>query len=457
MYNQYYTKQLYLCANRENRKGTVIAMKTNFILPGLAFLVSIVVMLQFPACGTKTTPYDENLLSNPSFEDVRNGIPEGWSLETFHGLENSKTVVSGVSDEEAFGGKKSFYFQGGNDTQRWLTLAQEIRVSPDVTHVRLRGALKRRGVERMADQYTHCNLVLMFYDKNHERFQELRYADKRTRFKAGTSDWELEDHTFRVANNTAYIAVGCVMGMTGTVWFDELSLTVPRPAGWVKQSTKNFDFYSLPGHGYPEGALESEQQMFDFYCKQLTAADDMRLSYYLYPDSTTIQEMLSLNGVQYISWDDREIHTIFPNNDHEIVHFITDQYGVAPKAIAEGCVYYLQGGWNGRPSHVLARELLLGNQLPLLSQLLNYGDLVDLDVNLAMPAAASFFGFLYEQKGPRKILELFRAVNGANSYPTFAVAFEKVYQIELGEAEKRWRAFLFSVPVDSENTGQSQP
>lgn len=432
-------------------------MKRKYIGSSPAFLISILVMLQFAACGQKSTPYDRNLLSNPSFENVHDGVPDGWSLETFHGLKDSKTVVYGVSDEEPFGGDRSFYMTGEDDTQRWLALMQEITVTPDVTHVRLQGAIKVQGVERQAGQYTHCNFILTFYDKNHERFQELRYADKRTRFMAGTADWTVEDQTFRIPNNTVYIGVGCLMGMTGTVWFDELSLSVPKPVGWVKQSTKNFDFYSLPGHGFPEGAIENEQQLFDHYCKQLTASDEIRLSYYLYPDSATIKEMMSLKGVQYVSWDDREIHTIFPNNDHEIIHFITDQYGRVPKAIAEGCVTYLQGGWKDSPVHALARELLLENKLPLLSQLLNYGDLVDIDIDLSMPAASSFFGFLYEQQGPRKLLELFKASSGANSYSTFAIAFERVYQIELSEVEKRWRAFLFSAQTVPGDTGEPQP
>lgn len=456
VYNNYYTKQSYLCANRENTKGAVAAMKTRYILRDLVFLASFFVILQFTSCSQKTTPYDENLLSNPSFEKVRNGIPKGWHFETFHGMKDSKTVIYGVSEEEAYGGDKSFYLSGEDDTKRWLALVQEVEVS-DITHVRLQGALKIKDIRRKRGQYAQCNYVLTFYDKNHERFQELRFADKRTMLKTGTADWKMEDLTFRVPHNTAYIGVACILGISGTVWFDEVSLSVPKPVGWVKQSTKNFDFYSLPGHGFPEGAVENQQRLFDHFCRLLTSETDMKISYYFYPDTATIREMLSLKGEHYISWDDREIHTLIPNNDHEIIHFITDQYGKAPKALAEGCVVYLAGQWKGRPVHALAKELLLANQLPPLRQLFNYGNVVDIGLNIVMPASASFFGFLYEEKGPREILELFRASNGANSYHTFSTAFEKVYELELGVAEKNWRAFLLSAPVDSVDTGQSQP
>lgn len=432
-------------------------MNRKFIVALPALLVSICIIMQFGACGKKTVPYDENLLANHSFETVKDNLPAGWHLEPFHGIEGSKTVEYGVSEEEAFGGEKSFFFRGSDDTQRWFALSQEIEIPPGVKQVRLQGALKLKDVARRSGQYTHCNFIVTFYDRDHERFQELRYADKRTRVQEGTTEWISEDHTFRVPHNTGYIAVGCLLGMTGTVWFDEISLSIPKPADWLTQSTNNFDFYWLPGHEFPDGAIENQQKLFDHYVKQLDATDDIRISYYLYPDSATIRRMLSLKGVIYISWDDREIHTINPNNDHEIIHFITDQYGAAPKAIAEGCVTYLHGEWNGKPVHLLARELLLKNQLPLLNELLNYGDLVQLDIDKSMPAAASFFGYLYESRGPEKILKLFREASGVNSYPTFAVAFEKVYNTPLNEVEKRWRGALFGAKIETKEDGQPQP
>ena len=46
------------------------------------------------SCGQKKTSYDTNLLKNPSFEDVKNGIPNHWSLKTFRGLEGQAEVLS---------------------------------------------------------------------------------------------------------------------------------------------------------------------------------------------------------------------------------------------------------------------------------------------------------------------------------------------------------------------------
>lgn len=431
-------------------------MRGKHIARGAALLVPLFMMVLVHGCGRKKVPYDTNLLANPSFEQQRDGVPVGWRLELLHGMENQKAVLYGESTEQVHEGAKSFYFKGEEDTQRWLVLTQEVRV-PDAMHVRLRGALKAENARRHDGQWTQCNFLLMFFDENHQRFQELRYADKRTMVRRGSTDWIVEDKTFRVPHGTRFISVGCVMGMSGTVWFDDLWLSIPKPVGWVKQSTKNFDFYSLPGHDFPKGSVENQQQLFDGYCTQLGVTSDLKLSYYLYPDTATIREHLSLKGAMYVSWDDHEIHSVYPNNDHEIIHFLTDQYGKAPKAIAEGCVLYLQGGWEGTPVHVAARELLLNKRLPSLNSLLNYGDFVDIDPRLSMPAAASFFGYISERRGMAMVLDLFRAANGANSYSTFAAAFGKVYQADLGAVEAEWHAFLSRGPDGSGGAPQTKP
>ncbi len=408
----------------------------------LCAFTALVLASWFPyGCSKDEVAYDTNLLSNPSFEEAKGGIPKGWHLDSFHGLKGEKEVAYGVTDEEAFEGKKSFFFRGESDTKRWYVLSQEVKVS-GVSHVRLRGAMKLKGVHRMKGQYSYCNFFLTFFDENHNRFQEMRFADKRTLLRRGTRSWFIEDDVFRVPKRTKYIVVGCVLGMNGTVWFDDLSLMVPKPPDWIKQSTQNFDFYALPEREFPKGAMERQQQIFDWYCNKLGIKSDVRISYYLYPDTATIREMMSLKGVQYISWDDREIHTLDPIDEHEVVHFITDPYGKPPRFIAEGSAFYLIAELEGEPVHESAARLLARNRLPTLTACLNYGDMVKIPVRFVFPAAKSFVGYLFEIWGPERMLELFNKANGTNSYPTFAEAFKQVYKIPLDEVEGRWRRFL---------------
>jgi hypothetical protein len=438
------------------RKERAPEMMKDYIVRGTTLFVSLSLMIVVFGCGREKTAYGTNLLVNPSFETDRDGIPDGWQLELLHGGENQKEAEHGESAEQVYEGAKSFFFKGDADTQRWMVLSQEVKISGG-THVRLRGAIKVQEARVQKGQWAQCNFILTFFDEHHNRFQELRFADKRTFLRRGTHDWILEDNTYRLPKSTRYIKVGCVLGMSGTAWFDDLWLSVPQPIDWVMKSTKNFDFYSMPGHDYPPGSIENQQSLFDTYCGKLGVKSDLKISYYFYPDSAAIQEQMSLKGAQYISWDDHEIHSIYPNNDHEIIHFITDQYGKAPKAFAEGCVAYLQGGFEGRPVHEVARELLRSDHLPPLNLMLNYGDLVKLDPHMVTPAAASFFGYLAERWGTGNIIDLFSAANGANSYPTFATAFEKVYHVDLGEVETEWHAFLSGGAEASGETQQTKP
>ncbi len=404
-------------------------------------IVSLLVPVLLTACGGGTNSYDTNLLKNPSFEKARNGLPENWRLSSFSGIKGEKEVEYGVKSSGAFDGDKYFYFKGSDRTKRWFILSQEVKVK-DVTHVRLKGAMKLDNVGRSESGYSHCNFILVFFDKNHHRFQEMRLADKRTLVKEGTADWFVEDRIFRVPKSTAYISFGVIMGKIGTVMFDAVSLEVPQPLSWKKQSTRNFDFYSMKEKDFPEGSTANQQRMFDWYCKYLGVSSDVRISYYLYPDSASIKTILSLKGYQYISWADREIHTLNPNDEHEIIHFILDEYGKPPRVIAEGSAFYLISMLEKQPVHDRARVLLFANKLPPLNVALNYGQFIRLDPKAALAAGMSFTGYIMDVWGPERFLELLRVSSGANSYLTFSNAFEKAYKIPLDEVEQRWKRFL---------------
>ncbi len=408
------------------------------------------------SCGKKSR-YDTNLLKNPSFEEYSGRIPEGWQLSSFRGLEGEQEVEYGIDSLVAFDGFASFYFKGDRQTGRWYTLFQEVPVK-DVTRVRIRGAIRSQNVIRYVNNYAQCNFVLIFFDKDHNRFQDVRFYDKRTTMRLGTADWTVEERNFRVPANTAYITVACIFGMTGTVWFDGLSLEIPEPVPWRTRRTDNFDFCWLDERPFPLGAMENEQRLYDYYCQMLGVTSDERISYYLYPDSATIIKMLGLRkGVLYVSWEDREIHTIHPNENHEIIHMITDPYGVPPRAIVAGTVFALHGNFRGLQFHDVSRRLLLNNRLPGLGKLISYNDFVLLPMEISYSAASSFVDFIVRTWGPKRLIELYREANGVNDYAAFAKPFERVYGIPAPEAEIRWRQFLVRADYAKRDTTSVPP
>ncbi len=416
-------------------------VRNKFRILLFAVFFGLFVILSVLACGRKGNRYDTNLLKNPSFEDYKGNLPKDWHMEVFHGIPGEKEVEYGIDTRLSHNGEVSFYFKADRDTRRWFALSQQVKVG-DISHIRLKGAIRLENVTRRKEQYAQCNFLISFFDKDGHRFQEARFADKRTKLKIGSTNWMYENRTFRVPRNTGYITVYCILAMEGTAWFDDLSLEIPPEVPWNTSSTKNFNFHWLEEKPFPPGAIELEQRLFDYYCKRLDVASDQRIDYYLYPDTATIQSLLSLRGAFDVNWDEREIHTIQPNEDHVIIHLITDAYGKPTKSIVEGTVFYLQDNFRGHPLHPTAKALLAEEKLPLVQELTNYSTFAFLPMDVSMLSAGSFIAYIAETYGVDRLMELYEKASNINNYLAFNDKFEEVYGFSADEANVRWRQFL---------------
>jgi len=406
-----------------------------------AALASLLVVGALTAsCGKKESGYDTNLLVNGSFEDVGgDGIPRGWTIEPFRGPEDAFAARHGIDEQIVQDGKRSFFFAADPNSKRFFRLSQDVEIA-DATHVRLRGWIQADGVDMATpEQFSHCNFLLTFYDQNRHRFQEMRISDKRTRPVLGSRLFEEENVTFRVPRGTRFVKVSCVLAMSGQAWFDNVSLEVPEPIDWETATTKNFVFHWLPGHPMPEGSQPNQQAIFDQLAQRLGIESSVVINYYFYPDTTTIRQMLSLKGYQYVSWEDVEFHSVNPNDNHEVVHFMTDPIGRPPRALAEGTVFWLHDDVDGVPVEEAMKRLVRANAFPPLKNLLDYNLFAVLEPQISMPCAASFVGFLVDRFGIDKLMEFYGAINGMNSYDAVAMATNEVYGIPLSEIETAWR------------------
>lgn len=391
-----------------------------------------------------STKHDTNLLENASFEEVgRDGIPKGWKLVLFKGAPDEPGIQYGV-DTLAVDGKRSWYFRGDPGTRRFYFLQQEAKVGEGVEHVRIRGWILGDNVRMRPYQNAMCNFLLTFYDKDHNRFQVERQADRRTPLRAGTYPWEEQVYTFAVPAGTRYIAVSCLLGMDGQAWFDDVSLEVPKPTEWETETTKNYVFHWLPGHPMPPGATVAQQTMFDTAANLLGVKSDVVINYYFYPDTLTIRQMTGIKGDMYVSWDDYDFHTIRPADDHEVVHFITDSIGRPPRSIAEGTVVWMQDRWGDRTLDEQLHELVKANKILSLTDMFEYNQFQRQDPNMSVPMSAAFIKFIVDKWGKETLMELYRSVNGLNSYATVSKAFEAVYQTPMPKAEEAFRIWLFT-------------
>ena len=405
-----------------------------------AVAVALTAAAVYSGCGNQPK-YDTNLLKNGSFESVgSDGIPKDWKLVLFRGGPDDPEVHYGA-DTLAQDGKKPFYFQADPGTRRFYFLQQELKLV-GAEHVRVRGFIQGDDVRMRPGQFAMCNLLLTFYDKDHHRFQVERQADRRTPLRPGTYPWEEQSYTFPLPEGTHYVAVSCLLGCNGQAWFDNISLEVPKPTPWETATTKNYVFHWLPGHPLPQGAVEQQQQRFDAAANILGVHSDAVIKYYFYPDTLTIQKMNGIKSDMYISWDDYEFHTVRPADDHELIHFITDSIGRPPRSIAEGTVVWVQGHWNEYSLDQIFTMLVEQQKVANFQDLFEYNTFQRMDSNISIVTSAAFVKWFVETWGKDNLMELYRAINGMNSYLTVAKGFESVTKVPMAKAEQDFRLWM---------------
>jgi hypothetical protein len=405
------------------------------VLPVLATMAALL-----SACD-KAPKYDTNLLKNSSFEEVGgDGIPKNWELALFKGSPDQPEVRWGV-DTLAVDGKRSFYFAADPGTRRFHFLQQEVKVV-GASQIRIKGWMLADGVKMKADQSAMCNFLLTYYNKDHQRFQMERQADRRTPLRSGSYPWEEQVYTFDVPDGTHYIAVACLLGMNGQVWFDHVSLEIPKPVPWETQTTKNYVFHWLPGKPMPAGAPEEQQARFEHCVSQLGVNSDVVINYYFYPDTLTIQNMIGIKGVMYTNWDDYEFHTTMAGDDHEVVHFITDSVGRPPRVIAEGTVIWLQDRWGNQTLDEQISSIVRRNMVAKFTDLFEYDNLARADPESVMATAAALVKYLVETGGREKLMELYRSIHGMNTYLPISKGFEAVYEKPLQQTEQEFHQWL---------------
>jgi hypothetical protein len=421
------------------------------------FLLIAVILIS--GCGKGQTPENQNLLINPSFEEVEGNVPVGWEVKPFRGMEGMRESEFGIDTTYPFEGEKAFFFKADAVTRRFLTLSQEIEVN-NVDRIRLRGAVRTLDVRREREQYSQSNLAMTFYDKDRNRFYSSRFYDKRTKPRLETTDdWIVEELIVRLPVNTAYVVVHCALGMSGTMWYDNVTLEIPTDIGWNTNETENFTFHWMTGSEYPGGSNEYQQELFDNYATRLgiPIAERPMIFHFLYPDSAALFEAIGSKAPKKSFWDSREVHSIFPVDDHEIIHILTNPYGILPFGMTEGTAFYLIGRYKDQLVQSLAYELLQDDKLPAIRSVIEPFSMRQMDPDIVIPTAATFVGFLMEFGGTQRYLEFHGAANNKRSFEEFRKAFEDVYERSIEETEAAWRQILADIQIpDSTQTEPQQ-
>lgn len=146
-----------------------------------------------------------------------------------------------------------------------------------------------------------------------------------------------------------------------------------------------------------------------------------------------------------------EVHTIWPIDNHEVVHLYSSTFGRTVALFSEGLAVAYQINapagetspkWSGTPLHDLARTFRQQGRLASLESIVDTAGFRAIDANVAYPEAGSFVRFLIDTYGLDRIKQLYGLSRSNDSGQRASEIFASVYGRSLADAERTWWAML---------------
>ena len=184
----------------------------------------------------------------------------------------------------------------------------------------------------------------------------------------------------------------------------------------------------------------------------LGVSSTRRITYNKYTSRAHMQSVTGVGNTN--AYADRAgfaLHTLWPIDNHEVVHLFTSGWGDPVALVNEGMAVAFQidpsrdltPRWSGTPLHELARLFRQQGRLVALTRLVETSGWRAEDPNVAYPESGSFMRWLIDQHGLESVRALYARAAGPNE-PAAGVraAMVAVYGRPLEELEQEWLAFL---------------
>jgi len=177
-----------------------------------------------------------------------------------------------------------------------------------------------------------------------------------------------------------------------------------------------------------------------------------RIVYFKYTSRSHMESVIGVGNTN--AWADPVayvIHTIWPTDNHEVVHLFTSGWGSPGALVNEGMAVAFQidpardliPRWSGTPLHDLTRQFRQQGRFVPLSALIETSSWRSQDGNVVYPESGSFMRWLIDGYGLDRIRALFARAAGPNeSAVGVRAGFAAVYGVSLDELEQAWLAFL---------------
>jgi hypothetical protein len=176
------------------------------------------------------------------------------------------------------------------------------------------------------------------------------------------------------------------------------------------------------------------------------------LNYNKYRDRAHMGQVINVGNTNGFAEGARlAIHTIWPIDNHEVIHVYAHQWGLPVALFTEGLAVAHQTDpvrgdfvpkWSGEPIHAIARGLRRRRQLHALAQLAASDAFRRLDANQTYPEAGSFVRFLIDTRGLGRLRNVYGSVPVDAPADRVRQAVLAAYGESLDDLERAWHAFL---------------
>jgi hypothetical protein len=195
------------------------------------------------------------------------------------------------------------------------------------------------------------------------------------------------------------------------------------------------------------------QEVFHRWATEaLGVSPTQRITYNKYTSRAHMGQVVGVSNTNaYADGPRFAIHTLWPTDNHEVVHLYSYPWGMPVALFTEGLAVAFQANpaaqdlvpkWNGTPIHELARRFRASGRLLPIGQLAATSGFRQYDSSVTYPEAGSFVRFLIDQRGLDPIKRLFASVTADSGADTVRRQVETIYGTSLEELEREWLAFL---------------
>jgi hypothetical protein len=218
--------------------------------------------------------------------------------------------------------------------------------------------------------------------------------------------------------------------------------------------TERIDTASYVFRFAPGDSVDSawQEEFHAWAVRELGLQSVPRITYNKYRSRQHMGEVMGVSNTNgYADAATFAIHTIWPTDNHEVVHLYSSAWGSPVALFSEGLAvaYSVDPSrgmftpiWHSEPVHTIAGRMRAQGTLIAIARLAETRGFRSFDPNLTYPEAGSFVRFLLDRGGLGPMRQVYAALRANDSIDQVERAVVNAYGRSLAELESEWLAFL---------------